>query len=215
MAKKINDLLRFEIAKKWLIFDFETEGLNLFSAKPWQLSYVIFDHKKPEYKFNKFPFWPDLAVSKEAAQKTRFDYERYKSVATDPLEVLNEFESYLYDDDYYISGANLVNFDIYIHNNYRRLLGKKPNFSYIERIFDIQSIQKAIEIGYHKPDSISNACWNFKMANFHQKGIRVSVQALCKKYNIEYDTSQAHDGMWDCMKTFEILSKQLYALNEK
>jgi len=42
MARKINNLLRFDNNKKWLIFDFETEDLNLFSSRPWQLSYCLY-----------------------------------------------------------------------------------------------------------------------------------------------------------------------------
>ena len=36
-----NSLLRFKTKQKYIVFDLETEGLNLRYSKPWQLGFLI------------------------------------------------------------------------------------------------------------------------------------------------------------------------------
>jgi DNA polymerase III epsilon subunit-like protein len=214
MARKINNLLRFDNNKKWLIFDFETEDLNLFSSRPWQLSYCVYQGNEKIEEYDRFPFWPDLKMSADAARITGFIYGEYKQKSEDPNEVLGHFEKYLFDKDILISGANLIGFDIFIHNTFRRSLGKQSDYSYIERIYDVQNIEKAIEIGYQKPEGQSQTSWNFKLKSFNRKGLKTSVEYLCKKYSIPYDKSLAHNGLYDVGLTYQILKKQLYLLNQ-
>lgn len=214
MARKINNLLRFNHKQKWLIFDFETENLNLFSSKPWQLSYCLYQGANKIEEHDCFPFWPDLKISDDAARITGFDYNTYKNKGEDPKKILVNFEKILYDKNVLISGANLIGFDIFIHNNYRRLLGYGSDYSYIERIYDIQNIEKAIEINYQRPEGQSQTSWNFKLKSFRKKGLKTSVEYLCKKYNIPYNERMAHDGLYDVGLTFQILSKQLYLINK-
>ena len=41
-----NSLLRFKTNQKYIVFDFETEGLNLRYSKPWQLGFIVAQNKK-------------------------------------------------------------------------------------------------------------------------------------------------------------------------
>jgi DNA polymerase III epsilon subunit-like protein len=214
MSKKINNLLRYDFNKKWLIFDTETEGLNLHSTRPWQLSYCVFKGNKMVEKHNKFLKWDDLNVSEGAAKVTNFSMKNYLKKAEDPCEIMKHFNSLLYDDDYYISGANLIGFDIFVIANCHRLLGMPIDYSYIERIFDIQNIEKAIELNYQKPDSQSQTAWNFKLKSFRRKGLKTNVEYLSKKYSIEYDRNNAHDALYDINLTWQILKKQLFFINQ-
>lgn len=214
MARKINDLLRFDKDRLWMIFDTETTGLNLHSTKPWQISYDIYRGDTKIESFQRFPYWENLGMSDAAARVSRFDPAEYKEKGEDPKEVLTHFEKYLYDPEIFLSGANLIGYDIFILNNYRRLLGMPSDYSYIERVFDVQNIEKAIELDYQKPDNQSQTAWNFKLKSFRKKGLRVSVQMLCKKYGIPYDEHQAHGASYDNYLVKTILSKQLYLINQ-
>ena len=70
--------------------------------------------------------WPDLKLSEEARKITRFDDKKYNKLAQDPKRVLQEFESYLYDEDYIIVGQNLLGFDVEtIQKFYRRQVDRK------------------------------------------------------------------------------------------
>lgn len=49
----MEDLLRFKFNQKYVIFDTETEGLNLVTSKPWQLAWIEAEGKQIE-KQNRF-----------------------------------------------------------------------------------------------------------------------------------------------------------------
>lgn len=197
-----------------MIFDTETDGLNLYSAKVWQLSYSLYRGDNLILSCEKYPHWPDLKMSPDAARISRFNAVKYAERAEDPAKILREFEKYLYDPSIFICGANLIGYDIYVHNNYRRLLGMPSDYSYIERIFDVQNIEKAIELNYHKPEGQSQTAWNFKLRSYRKRGLSVTVKMLCKKYEIPYDEHKAHDATYDNHLVKMILNKQLYLINQ-
>ena len=140
-------MLRFNKEQKYICFDFETCHLNLLddSNKPWQLSYIIAKGNSIIKEVDNHIYWPDLKLSEGARLVTHFDDRKYHSLAADPKEVLSNFENYLYDPEYLIIGQNLLGFDVYIHNTYRKLMGQKTDFSYVKRIIDTNCIAKAIK----------------------------------------------------------------------
>ena len=69
-----------------------------------------------------------MNVSADAARITRFDYNLWKEKAKNTLEVLELFESYLYNPEYIIIGANLFGYDVYVINTLRKMLGLKSDF---------------------------------------------------------------------------------------
>ena len=50
----MEDLLRFKFDQRYVVFDTETEGLNLVSSKPWQLAWIEAKGKKITKKQNRF-----------------------------------------------------------------------------------------------------------------------------------------------------------------
>lgn len=214
MARKINDLLRFDKDRVWMILDTETNGLNLHSVKPWELSYCLYRGDDLLESHERYPLWDDLEMSGGAAKVSRFNEREYREKGEDPKIILQHFEKYLYDPEIFICGANLIGYDIFVLNNYRRLLGMPSDYSYIERIFDVQNIEKAIELNYNKPEGQSQTAWNFKLKSYRKKGLSVSVKALCKKYSIDYDESKAHGALYDNALVKKILNKQLYLINQ-
>jgi DNA polymerase III epsilon subunit-like protein len=213
MNKRINNLLRFNKNQKWLVFDLETEGLNLFSSRPWQLSYIIVQGNDIIEEHDRYLWWPDLKVSDQAALITRFNYAKYKERAEDPKKVLEHFDSYLYDPKILNTGANIIGYDVEVHANLRRLCGKQKDFSYLERLYDVQSLEKAIQLEYTTSQESSPAIFNYKLYHFVKKGLKTSVEFLCKKYEIPYDKEKAHDGLVDVKYVHEILKKQLFQIN--
>ena len=87
----MEDLLRFKFNQKYVIFDTETEGLNLVTSKPWQLAWIEAEGKKITKKQNRFLMWDDLNVSEDAAKITGFDKKDYLSKAEHPAVVFKEF----------------------------------------------------------------------------------------------------------------------------
>lgn len=213
MNRKINNLLRFDKEQKWLIFDFETENLNLYQNKPFQLSWILVAGDNILDEQDHYLWFNDLEVSAGAAIVNKFNYDVYKKQAKDPVKILKSFDSLLYNQEILVSGANIIGFDIYIHANLRRLLGFKKDYSWVSRLIDCQNLEKAISLGYTIPQEGCLTAWNFKLYSYYNKSVKTSVQTLCKKYEITYDINKAHNGLYDVKLCYEILKKQLYQVN--
>lgn len=206
----MNDsLLRFNRNQKYIIFDTETEGLNLIKSKPWQVAWIVAQGNKIIKKYDKLIKWEDLNVSKEAAKITGFSHTNYNRNAEDPKKIWQEFSKYLYDDSYLIVGQNLLGFDVYMVDVWRKLIGEDLDQSYISRIIDTKSIATAIE-KQAPVDKDNFIYWQYKWLNFRQRGLKTSQLTLLKKYDIDHDPKRLHDALYDIEMNFEIFHKQLY-----
>jgi DNA polymerase III epsilon subunit-like protein len=206
-----DQLLRFKPKQKYLVFDLETESLNLVKSRPWQISWAVAEGDRVLKHEDRFLFWEDLKMSDGAAKITRFDRVAWSKKAENPVKVLADFDKYLYDPEYILLGANLFGFDIFQHNNARRQSGLKTDYSYINRIIDVQALQKGIYMGL-KSLPENRTAWHYQMQNFRQRGMKTSVKHLCSLYDIDYDENKAHDSLYDNSLVFKIFMKQIYAI---
>ena len=76
-------LLRFDKRQKYLVFDTETEGLNLVDSRPWQIAWIVAQGGKIIQKHDIYVRWDDLNVSKDAARVTGFSKDIYERTAID------------------------------------------------------------------------------------------------------------------------------------
>jgi DNA polymerase III epsilon subunit-like protein len=207
-------MLRFNKEQKYICFDFETCHLNLLddSNKPWQLSYIIAKGSSILEEVDNYIYWPDLKLSEGAKLVTHFDERRYHSLASDPKEVLSNFESYLYDPEYLIIGQNLLGFDVYIHNTYRKLLGHKTDFSYVKRIIDTNCIAKAIKKNIKPQVDTDFTFWQYKLNDFREKGLKTSIKTQLKEYKIDFDENMLHNSLYDVQMNFKIFQKQIWQI---
>ena len=204
-----NSLLRFNRKQKYIIFDTETEGLNLVKSKPWQAAWIVAEGSKIIKKYDKLIKWDNLNVSKDAARISGFDKRYYEDNAEDPKSVWKEFSKYLYDDSYLIVGQNLLGFDVYMIDVWRKLIGEPLLQDYINRIIDTKAIATAIEkeSPVEKKDFIY---WQYRWLNHRERGLKTSQLTLLKKYGIDFDQKRLHDALYDIEMNFEIFHKQLY-----
>ena len=157
-------------------------------------------------------YWEDLRMSEGARKVTGFNDKKYKSLAKPAEEVLNHFEKYLYDDSYIKLGHNILGFDIYIHNTFRKLLGKKTDYSYLNRSIDTLSLAKAIhkEIEFNEDDQFLS--WQFKLNSVYERGMRLNLGACCKTYEVDFDPAKLHDALYDIKKNYEVFRKMLWKI---
>jgi DNA polymerase III epsilon subunit-like protein len=205
------DLLRFDKQQKYVTWDFETEGLNLVHSKPWQIAWTVSQGEKTLEKFDIYIKWSDLKVSDGAAKVTGFSYEHYQRKAIDPIEAFNLFGKYLYDPQYKLIGQNILGFDVYMLNIWRKLIGLKSDYSFVDRIIDTRCLAMAIakQIPVQKDDLIS---WQYRLLNHRDKKVKASQLALLKKYEIPFDEKRLHDAIYDCEMTYKIFKKQLFEI---
>lgn len=204
-----DNLLRYNKKQKYIVFDTETEGLNLIKSKPWQAAWLVIEGDKIIKKYDKLIMWKDLNVSRDAARITGFDRKFYNQNAEDPVSVWKELSKYLYDEDYLIIGQNLLGFDVYMVDVWRKLIGEKLDQSYIERIIDTKSL--AMAIAKESPvDKDNFIYWQYRWLDYRQRGLKTSQLSLLKKYEIDFDKKRLHDALYDIEMNFKIFKKQLY-----
>jgi DNA polymerase III epsilon subunit-like protein len=208
----MEDLLRFKFNQKYVIFDTETEGLNLVTSKPWQLAWIEAEGKQIKKKQNRFLMWEDLNVSEDAARVTGFDYKSYVKQAEDPAVVYKEFIDLINQDDVMIIGQNLLGYDIYILGVIARQLGLKIDYSFVNRIFDTKAIATALAKGNKTPDKDDFASWQIKWLNYRERGLKSNQKYLLEYYDIDFDPKKLHDALYDIEKNFEIFLKQIWEL---
>jgi DNA polymerase III epsilon subunit-like protein len=206
-----DDLLRFDKQQKYIIFDTETEGLNLVHSKPWQIAWIVAQGDNIIEKFDIYIKWDNLKVSEGAAKVTGFSNEYYKRNAIDAKEAFNKFSKYLYDPQYKLIGQNVLGFDVYMINIWRKLIGLKSDYSFIDRIIDTRCLAMAIakQIPVKKDDLIS---WQYRLLNHKDKKVKASQLALLKKYSIDFDEKKLHDALYDVEMTYKIFRKQLFEI---
>jgi len=206
-----DNLLRFDKQQKYIIFDTETEGLNLVHSKPWQIAWIVAQGDNIIEKFDIYIKWDNLKVSEGAAKVTGFSNEYYKRNAIDAKEAFNKFSKYLYDPQYKLIGQNVLGFDVYMINIWRKLIGLKTDYSFIDRIIDTRCLAMAIakQIPVKKDDLIS---WQYRLLNHRDKSVKASQLALLKKYSIDFDEKKLHDALYDVEMTYKIFKKQLFEI---
>jgi len=209
-----DNLLRFKNHQKYIFFDFETCGLNLGSLqnKPWQLAFMVIEDSTIKSRHNYWLKWDDIKVSAGAARVTGWTAKKYKELAVDPLKPLNHFEKYLYDPSYLKVGHNILGFDIYIHGIYRRLLGKLPDYSYVNELIDTLSLAKAIKNNLDFDGCENLLSWQYKINDFFNRKVKTNLRQLCKDYNLDFDPSKLHDALYDIEKNYEVFKKMIWEI---
>lgn len=204
-------LLRFDKKQKYLVFDTETEGLNLIKSRPWQVAWLVVEGDKILEKHDMFLDWPKLDVSAGAAKITGFTMKEYNKRKESPQKVWEKFSKHLYDKDTFIVGQNLLGFDVYMVNIWRELMKLEADYSYVERIIDTRALAVAIakDIPVDKDDFIS---WQYRLINHRERKLKTSQAFLLKKYSIDHDPKRLHDALYDIEMNFKVFRKQLFDL---
>ena len=208
----MEDLLRFKFNQKYVIFDTETEGLNLVTSKPWQLAWIEAEGKKITKKQNRFLMWDDLNVSEDAAKITGFDKKDYLSKAEDPAVVFKEFMNLINQDDIIIVGQNILGYDLYILGVIARNLNVKIDYSFAKRCFDTKAIATAIAKDNKNPDKEDFLAWQLRYLHYRERGLKTNQKFLLQYYDIDFDEKKLHDALYDIEKNFEIFQKQIWEL---
>ena len=208
----MNDLLRFKKQQNYITVDVETEGLNLISSKPWQVSWIICRGDKMISKHDHFIRWDNINVSADAARITGFNKNHYYEKAESSIEVFKELSKYLYDPSFLVIGQNLLGFDVYMINVWRKLMGMKSDNSYVNRVIDTKSISTAIFKNV-LPDKENFLSWQYKMLHIREKGLKTNQAFMLKYYDIPHDPKRLHDSLYDVEMTFEIFKKQIFNID--
>ena len=197
--------------QKYLVFDTETEGLNLHSSRPWQVAWLICQGNKVLERHDRLISYKDLEISKTVAKLTGFTWDRYNAEKEPLKKVWSDFKKDLFNPEYKIVGQNLLGFDVYMVAIMQRLLGETPDYSYLNRIYDTRALGKAYreELSKPKKDLLS---WQYKVIHDRSLKAKVSQLQLLKFFGIDFVEDKLHDALYDnemCFKVFCALKKEM------
>jgi len=197
--------------QKYLVFDTETEGLNLHSSRPWQVAWLICQGNKVLERHDRLINYKDLEMSKTVEKLTGFTWDRYNAEKEPLKKVWSDFKKYLFNPEYKIVGQNLLGFDVYMVAIMQRLLGETPDYSYLTRIYDTRALGKAYREELDKPNK-DFLSWQYKIIHDRTLKARVSQLQLLKFFGIDFEEDKLHDALYDnemCFKVFCALKKEM------
>lgn len=206
-------LLRYKKDQIYIGADLETCNLNLMTTNyPWQCSWILFTQKEILETHNYYINWGDkFKISKGAAIITHFDEDLVKKEGKDPHEIYLLFRKYLYNKDIIPVFHNGLCFDTLIENFWCNEVGENHNWDYLNRLYDTMQIAKAIKKSI-KPDLNNFLAFQYKMANFIEKGLKSNLSLLVKEYGINNETDNYHDALFDIKMMREIFLKQIWMI---
>jgi DNA polymerase III alpha subunit (gram-positive type) len=204
------NLLRYNIDnEEFIVWDCETEGLNLYFDRPWQIGWLECKGKKIVNKQEYCIWWPNLHINKGAAIATHFNYSDYKCKAKSPEEVYEIFHPHLFSKNKIRLGHNILKIDIYMINSWRRAMGLATDYSFINnRLIDTDALAKGIKKGVTPQKPLIN--WMYKYSSYIEKGLKTNLGLLCKEYKIFVDENRQHEGLYDAELNWEVFLKQIY-----
>lgn len=190
-----SDLLRFS-KRNVMLADFEAARLNLMNdCLPFQISWAITDKKGAIESHNHYLYWKDYRMSVDAARITRF-HQHWVTNGDDPAKVLDKFESYIMDPSLDVAAQNWLGYDVYVHQQWRRALGKKPDYSYLTRVYDTNALSRAYKMGW-KPDRTNLLAWQYKVLATPVKGVKTSLGLMARELGMEVDDERLHEAGYD------------------
>jgi DNA polymerase III epsilon subunit-like protein len=206
------ELLRYNLNQRYALFDAETFNLNLMTDNPpWQFSWILGNKDIISEEQDHFLNWKGrFFMSRDAARITGYSEDKINMVGRDPEEVWNEFEQVLLDDSIILCGHNIINFDLYIINQWARYLGKKPIYN-IRRVLDTNCLAKMMKLGV-KPDRGNFIQQQYKLAGYRAKGVKTSLGVLAKEFGIVVDDSKLHNAIYDLGVNYQVLQKLLWSI---
>tara|TARA_R100000008_G_scaffold67884_1_gene44989 strand:+ start:8277 stop:8942 length:666 start_codon:yes stop_codon:yes gene_type:complete len=218
-----NHLIRFQ-EKKFLFLDFETFNvcLNDQFNLPWQAATILLQTEqgkdgrisnKERSRHDLYIKWDtDLKISKEAKRITNYSEKVFQEKCTSEEKAFEVIYDQVEKCDYLV-GHNVLGFDIYLLRNWYRKHGK--DYSGLPyKVLDTFAIAKSVALDYpYKRNECELLDFQMKMISIRKKGIRTSLSALGKSYNIEHDYARLHNALVDLELNIKVWDKLKYQID--
>ena len=194
---------------KFLVFDTETEDLNLHSTRPWQLSYLLCEGIMIKHKVDKLLHVDDFNISRDSARITNFDRDIYEANKVPAKPEVERFMKFYEREDIWIVGHNIINFDLYTVRNMCRENGVDHDYSKVlPRYIDTNCLAKAIKMDIMPPkDPDEFLIWQMKLSTYFQKGMKTNLAHMADEYDIQYDKKRLHDALYDIELNWKVFLK--------
>lgn len=194
----------FDFKQKFVVFDFETEGLNLKYSRPWEISYVIGQGTKVLKEEQIYVDVPSLNLSSKVKKLTGFNQEKYDRTKIPAAVAWKKIWPLFSDPDNLLVGQNIINFDLFMIGILAEMAEEEIDYSVLDRFVDTRWLYLAYKNKIEKPRHGSLIEWQMRLSNNRDLKGRSSQLTMLKEFGIEFDKDKLHDGLYDCQKSWEI-----------
>lgn len=210
-------LIRFDKKIKLLFIDFETANLclNFRFNLPWQMALIktVGGEIVEEGKDILINWGDDFKFSKGAeAMAHSYSKERMEKEGVKPIDALKVLSEHLNWCDGII-GHNILGFDIYLIKCIYNKLGRDyPDILAKKKVFDTFALAKGYfnNIPYQKGNDLY--FYQYKVLNQIIKGSKNSLSKVASNFNISYDETKLHDGLYDLGLNVQVWNKLKYQI---
>ena len=63
-----------------------------------------------------------------------------------------------------------------------------------------------------KPPKEKVLSWQYKLTSFRERGLKASITALCKSYDLNFNPAKLHDAIYDVKMNYEIFRRQIWEI---
>jgi DNA polymerase III epsilon subunit-like protein len=207
--------LRFNKKAKIAFIDVETFNLalNFQFNRPWQIAVLKVEGEMVLEEVDVMIKWDDckFKIGAGAAAVTRFNQERFDSLAISPDEAFQKFWHVLQWADHIIM-HNGLRFDIYLLKGFTEYMGEDWSFI-MPKIIDTKAVAQGIKL--NRPYNPAQDNWmeyQYRMANDFTKGIKTSLTVLGKENGIEHDYANLHNALVDLHLNLKVWNKLKFQL---
>ena len=206
-------LLRFDKDKTLVFIDCETLNLCLNKSHnlPWQVSMIKVQGDRGVSQKDFFIKWDtNLKISEDAARITRYSQSKIDKHGLPPDEVFPTIQDWLDKSDYVV-GHNILGFDIYLIKDLYEAHGAdwKP---LVNKVIDTNCIARGVKMGLqYRPESDFTS-YQYRVYHTRKKGLRSSLTALGKEFNIDHDYENLHNAIVDLELNIKVWNKLKWEL---
>lgn len=146
-----------------------------------------------------------LKIGKEAARITRYSDKKMERLGVAPEEAYPTIKDWLDNADYII-GHHILGFDIYLIKGLYEYMGD-DYIPLVEKMIDTNCIARGIKSGMDYAPEDDFLEYQYKMVNKRIKGVRTSLTALGKEYELEHDYDKLHNALVDLELNLKLWNK--------
>ena len=201
-------LLRYDKKKTLVFIDCETFNLCLNKCHnlPWQIAMLKVTGNDSTAEKDYLIKWDtNLKIGAEAARITRYSQTKMDKEGVSPEEVFATIKDWLDNADY-IVGHNVLGFDIYLIKALYEYMGE--DYRHLTtKVIDTNCIARGVkyDLPYKTEDDFT--CYQYKILNTRRKGVKSSLTALGREFDIDHDYDNLHNALVDLKLNLKVWNK--------
>ena len=201
-------LLRYDKKKTLVFIDCETFNLCLNKCHnlPWQIAMLKVNGNNTAALKDYLIKWDtNLKIGAEAARITRYSQTKMDKEGVSPEEVFPTIKDWLDNADY-IVGHNVLGFDIYLIKALYEYMGE--DYRHLTtKVIDTNCIARGVkyDLPYKTEDDFT--CYQYKILNTRRKGVKSSLTALGREFDIDHDYENLHNALVDLELNLKVWNK--------